>query len=100
MPNCKKICVFIDASNVWEVQKTKGRFFDYEKLQKFLIKNFSALELKVFYYTAYPKEGTRKYNLDGKHKFYTFLNKGLGFIVRKKELKRIHVVTGDGQSIE
>jgi len=24
------IYVFIDASNLWEAQKAKGRFFDYE----------------------------------------------------------------------
>ena len=38
--------------------------------------------------------------MDGKHKFYTFLNKGLGFIVRKKELKRISVIDEHGESIE
>jgi len=46
------------------------------------------LSTQVFYYTAYPAEGTRSYSLDGKHKFFTFLKKGLGFVVRKKELKR------------
>ena len=25
------IYVFIDASNLWEAQKAKGRFFDYER---------------------------------------------------------------------
>ena len=35
--------------------------------------------------------------MDGKHKFYTYLKKGLGFIVVKKELKRIitHSEFGD-----
>jgi uncharacterized LabA/DUF88 family protein len=69
-------------------------------LLQFLKNKFSASDVKVFYYTAYPKEGTRDYNLDGKHKFYTFLNKGLGFIVRKKELKRIHIANSIGQTIE
>ena len=50
-------------------------------------KNFNASKVEIFYYDAYPKDGTRDYNLDGKHKFYTYLKKGLGFTVRKKELK-------------
>ena len=89
--------VFIDASNLWQAQKSKGRMFDYEKLKKFLKKRFHAIDVQVFYYTAYPADGTREYNLDGKHKFLTYLKKGLGFIVRKKELKRIviHDVLGD-----
>lgn len=94
------VYVFIDASNLWQVQKAKGRFFDYEKLRDYLRVEFSTREIKIFYYTAYPAEGTRDYNLDGKHKFYTFLNKGLGIVVRKKELKRISVVTELGQSFE
>ena len=27
------IYVFIDASNLWEAQKAKGKLFDYEKLK-------------------------------------------------------------------
>jgi uncharacterized LabA/DUF88 family protein len=94
------IYVFIDASNLWEAQKAKGKFFDYEKLRKFTKEKFNGSEIKVFYYTAYPAEGTRDYSLDGKHKFYTFLKKGLGFIVRKKELKRISIITENGEGIE
>ncbi len=94
------VYVFIDASNLWEAQKAKGKFFDYEKLRKFLKSKFHASSVEVFYYTAYPAEGTRDYSLDGKHKFFTFLKKGLGIVVRKKELKRINVVTEDGGSIE
>ncbi len=94
------IYVFIDASNLWEAQKARGKFFDYEKLRNFIKDKFVGSEIKVFYYTAYPADGTRNYSLDGKHKFYTFLKKGLGFIVRKKELKRIAVITGVGQSFE
>lgn len=94
------IYVFIDASNLWEAQKAKGRFFDYEKLRAYLKKRFLASSIEVFYYTAYPADGTRSYALDGKHKFLTFLNKGLGFIVRKKELKRITVTTDEGEVIE
>lgn len=94
------VYVLIDASNLWEAQKAKGKLFDYEKLRRFLKEEFNAYEIKVFYYTAYPASGTRDYSLDGKHKFFTFLKKGLGFIVRKKELKRIPVITEAGQSIE
>ena len=94
------VYVFIDASNLWAVQKTKGKFFDYEKLRTFIKKEFNGVSIEVFYYTAYPADGTRDYSLDGKHKFFTFLKKGLGFKVRKKELKRITVVNEEGQSIE
>ncbi|MEK7184815.1 MAG: NYN domain-containing protein [Patescibacteria group bacterium] len=89
------IYIFIDASNLWEAQKAKSRFFDYTKLVKFIRGKFNGDYIKVFYYSAYPAEGTRSYSLDGKHKFFTFLKKGLGFIVRKKELKRINVTKED-----
>ena len=38
--------------------------------------------------------------MDGKHRFFTFLKKGLGFEVRKKKLKRINVLDGHGESIK
>lgn len=96
----KTIYVFIDASNLWAAQKSKGKFFDYEKLRNYIKKEFNGSTVGVFYYTAYPAEGTRDYSLNGRHKFYTFLKKGLGFVVRKKELKRIPITTEIGQSIE
>lgn len=91
---------FIDASNLWEVQKAKGKLFDYEKLKKFLKKNYQAKLIEIFYYTAYPADGTRDYDLAGRHRFYTFLKKGLGFTVRKKPLKRISISTSAGEAIE
>ncbi len=94
------IYVFIDASNLWQAQKAKGKFLDYEKTTKYIKKEFNGTDIKTFYYTAYPAEGTRNYNLDGKHKFYTYLKKGLGFVVIKKELKRISIVDEHGESIE
>ena len=94
------IYVFIDASNLWQAQKAKGKFFDYEKLRNFIKNRFQGSDIKVYYYTAYPADGTRSYSMDGKHKFFTFLNKGLGFVVRKKELKRIMIATDMGQTIE
>lgn len=96
----KSIYVFIDASNLWEAQKAKGKFLDYEKVKQCIKNKFNGSAIKVFYYTAYPADGTRSYSLDGKHKFFTFLKKGLGFEVRKKELKRIHVTDGHGESIK
>lgn len=92
----KNVCVFIDSSNIWQAQKAKGRFFDYEKLKKFLKNQYQANTLEVFFYAAYPADGTRDYSLDGKHKFFTYLKKGLGFVVRKKELKRIRILTDEG----
>jgi uncharacterized LabA/DUF88 family protein len=94
------IYVFIDASNLWEAQKSIARFLDYEKTVNYINKNYNGREIKVFYYTAYPANGTRPYSLDNKHKFYTYLKKALGFIVIKKELKRISIVTEHGEAIE
>ena len=78
------IYVFIDASNLWEAQKARGRFFDYETIA-YIKEKYTGTSIKTFYYTAYPAKGTRSYSLDGKHRLYTFLKKGLGFQVRKKE---------------
>jgi len=94
------IYVFIDASNIWQAQKAKGKVFNYDKFRSFIKQKFNGSEIKTFYYTAYPADGTRNYSTDGKHKFYTFLKKGLGFVVRKKELKRIPIITDEGQAIE
>ena len=93
------VAVFIDASNLWQAQKVKGRMIDYEKLKLFLKNRFNASSLEVFYYTAYPANGTREYTIDGKHKFFTYLKKGLGFVVRKKELKRIITHGDDGDVV-
>ncbi|MBI2097590.1 MAG: NYN domain-containing protein [Candidatus Vogelbacteria bacterium] len=94
------IYVFIDASNLWAAQKTKSKFLDYAKTTEYIKQKFNGTSIKVFYYTAYPAEGTRKYSLDGKHKFFTFLKKGLGIFVVKKELKRINVLTERGNIVE
>ena len=102
MPDIKNpvVYVFIDASNLWAAQKVKGKMFDFQKLKSFLNNKYAAKDLKMFYYTAYPTDGTREYSLDGRHKFYTYLKKGLGFVVRKKELKRIAIHTDAGDSFE
>lgn len=98
--NENTIYVFIDASNLWEAIKTKGRFIDFEKTTKHIKEKFNGTSVKGFYYTAYPKEGTRPYSLDEKHKFFTYLKKGLRFAVIKKELKRISVVNKEGETTE
>jgi uncharacterized LabA/DUF88 family protein len=81
--------VFIDASNLWASQKVKGKMFDFEKLKNFLNKTYDLTEIRVYYYTAYPKEGTRDYNTQKKHNFFTYLKKSLNINVVKKELKQI-----------
>lgn len=94
------VYVFIDASNLWQAQKAKGKMFDFEKTVSYLKNTFEVGAIKIFYYTAYPADGTRSYSIDGKHKFFTFLEKGLGFIVRKKKLKRISVINEHGEYIQ
>ncbi|MBU3964882.1 NYN domain-containing protein [Patescibacteria group bacterium] len=93
------VYVFIDASNVWNAVKSEKKFIEYKYLKDYFRKSFDAGKVEIFYYDAYPKDGTREYNLDGKHKFFTYLKKGLEFTVRKKELKRISVISKNGESI-
>jgi uncharacterized LabA/DUF88 family protein len=94
------VAVFIDAANVWGAQKAKGKMLDYEKLKQFLERKYAPNIVRIFFYTAYPADGTRSYSTDGKHKFLTYLKKALGFTVRKKELKRISVHTETGDIVE
>jgi len=101
MPTNKNtIYIFIDASNLWEALKTKGKFLNFEETVKYINEKFNGTSIKPFYYTAYPAEGTRPYSLDGRHKFFTYLKKSLGFAVIKKELKRISIVSEGGESVE
>ncbi len=92
--------VFIDASNLWAVQKTKGQLFDLAKLVGYLKTKHTAQVLKVYYYDAYPRQETRTYSVAGKFQFYVFLEKALKFVVRKKPLKQIKVPTPEGYIIE
>ncbi len=98
-PKLNTVYVFIDAANVWNAVKSVKKFIEYKKLKDYFRKNFNASTVEIFYYDAYPKDGTRDYDLDGKHKFFTYLKKGLGFTVRKKELKRISVASESGEFI-
>jgi uncharacterized LabA/DUF88 family protein len=96
----KRIYVFIDASNLWQAQKAKGRFLDYQKMSAYVKAKYGGSSIKVFYYTAYPANGTRNYDLASKHRFFIYLKKGLGFEVKKKELKRISITDEFGESIK
>lgn len=90
----------MDASNLWAVQKAKGRMFDLAKLKKFLKENHGADSIRVYYYDAYPLPETRDHDVSGKHRFYVYLEKALDFIVRKKPLKQIRVETSRGVIVE
>ncbi len=92
--------VFIDASNLWQAQKVMGRMLDYDKLKNYLKEKYGVNNIQVFYYTAYPANGTRDFSLNARHNFFTYLKKGLSFIVRKKPLKRIVVRSDVGDSIQ
>jgi len=92
LKNKSTVYVFIDASNVWSVVKSNKRFIENSKIKGYFTDKFNADKVEVFYYDAYPEDGTREYDLTAKHKFYTYLKKGLKFIVRKKPLKRIQII--------
>lgn len=95
-----KIAVFIDAGNLWEVHKKLGKLLDLKKLPSFMATKFSGEIYNVFYYVAYPKDGTRdQERIDGQHKFFTFLKKGLGFTIVKKQLKTIYIRNKEGELI-
>ena len=99
LKNLTEIAIFIDDGNMWSVYKSMGKLIDYSKLEDFFAKKFNGKVTKVFFYKAYPKNKTRKYSLDPQHKFMTYLNKELSFVVRKKELKTILLRAKDGSLI-
>lgn len=93
----RSVYAFIDASNLWAAQKVKGKLFDLKKLKEYLQKRYKTTKVIIFYYDAYPADGTRDYDASAtKHKFYTYLKKGLQFEVRKKPLKQIRIANDDG----
>ncbi len=100
LPTLRKprIAIFIDAGNLWSSYKHIGKMIDFAKFAPFLVDKFQGKLFRVFYYVAYPKEGTRpKKEIDGLHKFLTFLKKGLGYEIEKKPLKRIHLRNKKGE---
>lgn len=85
-----RIIVFIDSGNLWNVYKGMGRLLDFSKLRIFFSEKFCGKIFRVFYYVAYPLEGTRpQKDIERFQKFLTYLKKGLGFYVIKKPLKTI-----------
>ncbi|MFZ1801695.1 MAG: NYN domain-containing protein [Candidatus Saccharimonadales bacterium] len=96
----KRVSVFIDASNLWAVQKVRGQYLDLKQLKEYLKIAHGATTMVLYYYDAYPETGTRDYDTSGKHAFYTYLKKGLGFIVRKKPLKQLHITTDQGVVVQ
>ncbi|MBU1202696.1 NYN domain-containing protein [Patescibacteria group bacterium] len=95
-----KIAVFIDAGNLWEVYKKIGKMIEVNKLESFFKEKFSGDIFKIFYYVAYPEDGTRpQVQIDKIHKFLTYLKKGLEFEVIKKPLKTINLRDKKGELI-
>ena len=98
--NTPRIAVFIDAANLWSSYKSMEKMLELKKLASFLAKKFNADIFRIFYYVAYPKEGTReKDKIVRLHKFLFFLEKGLKFVVIKKPLKTILLRNKDGNVI-
>lgn len=95
-----RIAVFIDAANLWSSYKSMEKMLDLRKLATFLAKKFDAEIFRIFYYVAYPKEGTRDDDtIKRLHNFFVFLEKGLKFMVVKKPLKTILLRNKDGNII-
>lgn len=94
-----RIAVFIDAGNLWKFYKSVGRLIEFKKLPDFFAKKFKGEIFKFFHYQAYPKKESREYEVDSPHKFMTYLEKGLGFYVRKKALKTIVLRDGEGNIV-
>ena len=93
------VYVFVDAANLRQGEKTKGRFLDYKKVGTYIAQHYRASAVKIFHYSAYPAQGTRDYDLAGKQRYYDHLKKELKVKVRKKALKRISVITEHGTEV-
>ena len=93
MEDAQKIHVYIDEGNVWSIYKSAGKTIDWNKFKKYLQGEFKPTEIFFYFYGCY-----RKNDEVGKHKFFTFLRKGLNFNVIKKKLKKIE--REDGTTIE
>ncbi len=82
-----RVYVFIDAANIFYMQRTLGWRISYEKLKKYLADECGGGLNKIFVYTATDSERPQQ------KKFLDML-KANGFIVRTKEVKRIRVAKG------
>lgn len=98
--NENRIAVFIDAANLWSSYKSMKMMLDMNKITPYLATKFGGQIFKVFYYVAYPKDGTREVDkLKRLHNFFVFLEKRLKFNVIKKPLKTILLRNSDGEVI-
>ncbi|MCX6789073.1 MAG: NYN domain-containing protein [Candidatus Gribaldobacteria bacterium] len=84
------VYVFIDASNVWNAIKSMRKLIEYKNFKEYFKKYFDANKVEIFYYDAFPKEGTRDYDLGGKHRFFTYLKKGQGNMDVEITIDAIH----------
>lgn len=94
----KSIAVFIDAANLWSSYKEMGKVLNFSEFNNFFSTKFDGNVFRIFYYVAFPKDGTRsKTEIDKLHKFFVYLKKGLGVEVVKKPLKTIFLrdIKGD-----
>ena len=99
-PQQQRIAIFIDAGNLWGVYKAMGKLLNLSKLENFFANKFKGKVYKIFYYVAYPLEGTRPQEKIKKfHNFLTYLKKGLKFEVVKKPLKTINIRDSEGNLI-
>ncbi len=75
-----RVCVFIDASNIFYSQQTLGWRVDYQKLKKYLERECNLRGL--YFYTG---------KIGKDHKQKTFLEKMIlyGYQIRTKEIKLI-----------
>jgi len=62
--NKNVVYIFIDASNVWNAVKSVKKFIEYKTLKGYFRKKYSATDVEIYYYDAYPKAGTRDYGLN------------------------------------
>lgn len=92
MTEGKKVNVYIDMANIWSVYKSMKRVIDFKKFKEYIEKNHGQHTYSFYYYEAYPRDGTRKHSVKPKHNFHVFLRKSLGFIIKKKPLKRIQSI--------
>lgn len=94
------IAIFIDSGNLWNAYKSIRKLLDFSKFRSFFSNKFDGNIFEIFYYVAFPQEGTRnKDDIDRLHKFFTYLKKRLNFRIIKKPLKIINERDRNGNLI-